>query len=105
MRIGKSLALLLGLILVVGLAVPIAGVDPFDETPDVDECLGPEDPFCEDGEEGGGGGSLCWKCKLVFDANTGKVKSASCENGTGKKQCDIEADSDSISCTTTGDAC
>ena len=64
----------LAICLLVGLAflapLPTLGDGPFHDDTNP-PCLGSADPFCNGGDEGGGGGtgSFCYKCKSTIPQN------------------------------------
>lgn len=99
--VAGAACLMLGL-LVLG-AIPSLGNGPFhDDTHP--PCLGADDPFCNSGEDGGGGsgGSFCYACKTTIP-ETGPP-TIECDSGSLGDTCTITYESNGdISCDTTGD--
>lgn len=73
----------------------------FQDDPPVDECLGPNDPFCspDDGGGGSGGGGntgSCWGCKFSSSGGSALVECVTV-SGSGWFSCQSEIRSDGTS--------
>lgn len=76
---------------------------PYSEDPG-DSCLGPDDPFCDDGGGGGWGSwERCQRC--FFDSANMELKCGQVKSGDGRSECRVYLEGTKIICETWGAFC